>query len=76
MGRKVLSALVGPPRQGGGWLVNVGRGGVVDRTALISVPPPTLRSPFMGPKFVLGLVGIQRRVVQITAIERDDLLPL
>jgi len=39
-------------------------------------PSPGIKSPFSGPVFALELTGIRRLVVQIKAIEKDDLLPL
>jgi len=35
-----------------------------------------VKSPCLGPGFALALAGIRRRVVQIKAIEKDDLIPL
>jgi len=45
-----------------------------------SLLPPTshqggMKSPCPGPGFVLALAGIRRLVVQINAIEKDDLIP-
>ena len=34
-----------------------------------------IKSPFSGPRIVLVLTGIRRSVVQIKAIEKDDLIP-
>ena len=43
-------------------------------------PPPVLRTRsdplFLGPRFLLALAGIRRLVVQIKAIEQNDLYPL
>ena len=38
-------------------------------------PQSRTTSPFLGPGFVLALAGIRRLVVQINAIENDDLIP-
>jgi len=39
-------------------------------------PQSRITSPFSGPSFVLALAGIRWRVVQIKAIEKNDLIPL
>jgi len=36
--------------------------------------PINLKSPCFGPEFVLALAGIRRLVVQIKAVEKEDLL--
>jgi len=39
-------------------------------------PHSSIDPPFLGLGFVLALAGIWRRVVQIKAIDEDDLIPL